>query len=408
MAKGKRNRYRTQVQAESTLRFNPERSALRSGLRDARGTRSQTIRSQRGAKDSAIATADAVRPRYTSAYSQGTAQIDQALASLGVPVAGDNPLSREVAGAKARMAETLQGALTESQSRKLDAEAGFSFAVRKANEDYAGTVSKIRERLTQLAREQGAFQQARSGELSAADTQRSFTASQNAKARRNARLTAGVDAQGHVVRGGPKDVNGDGQPDSKGKGGGQTTPTGAKLRTPGDHDKLANDIAGAKRAILTIIGTLKRAGKLPADRKAARAMVAKAAAKGTPSISVSQPGDKQGTRVSTKVGGVDPVTNDLALKLGLDVVFDHHVSRAYRELLWSRGYSLKILGLPGPGGSSSSGAKAKGKPGPRSTARGQANDRASVGQASAPRAQTAAHVTVRPHTRRRPRRRKKG
>lgn len=390
--KKKPGKYGTQVQAESILRFSPERSTLKSALRAAGKDRSGAIAGARGAAEGAKMTADQVAPQFRKAYDESKGQVDSVLERLGV-TSPDNAIARDGAGTTRRLAERLQMALDESSSRKLDADAGLAFSIDQANSRYATDSGRLRDRLSAISREEGAFRQARSGELSAADAERDFTAEQKGKDRANARKVAGVGKDGKVVPGGPKDIDGDGKPDSKGKGDGED---GKKWLSAKDHQTFRGEVSAAESAIKEAIAAAKAAGKLPANRKAQRQAIANAVRKGTPDISVSQPGEND-TKTSTKIPGQKPITNDLALKIALDLVYEHKVQPGYVKLLHANQYSLKILGLPyaKAGGK----AKAPAYKGPdQPGAHGDTKSDSPGAKAS--------HVTVKPHTRRRPKRRK--
>jgi hypothetical protein len=210
-AGGSRSKYASQIEAESTLRFSPEQSALSAALSDALSQRDSTIASARSARDAAIQTSRQSAPGIKAIESDALGQIDQAIAT-------QTPgLSQDLARTRSRLAERMALASAENTNRATAAAAGYQGAVNAANGAAADTRSKIMARLQSLGQEMGAYAQGRASELAKDDADRKSQESMNAADNTTALLAAGVDADpnsptyGQIKPGGPKDPAANGE-----------------------------------------------------------------------------------------------------------------------------------------------------------------------------------------------------
>lgn len=329
-AKGKRtplaDRYKTQVQAESTLRFNPEASTLRQAIMDLAAERDQQIRSAEISARGIQQMAKESNPQLGKYTREAQGTVNEAQGEL-TRTLGSSSLApaaaRDAAGSTRRLAETLSNARSENVARANEAEAGVGFARQNAEARYASETGKVRGRLGDLAREVGAFEQGRTGELTEAARGRSVTrAGQRSTARTAAR---GQRAQGERQEDQQEFTAGEkakdrAAADKRAKSG----PGGSKPATAKEVQRMKTDIAQA-------VNTAKAKKPSYGRHELAPILVSGRPARNTP----------QGTLPAIKAA-----KSELAASVALDVAYDGHVSRRNAQQLHKLGISVKDLGLP--------------------------------------------------------------
>lgn len=375
---GLAGRYSSQVDAESTLRFNPERSTISQQIQDAASTRDTTIRAARGSAAGIKRAAEVAEPGIRKAYGEAGAllkgaveQTDPALAKLGPVADGIKAgIARDRERATGRLGESLAAATTELKQRSFDAEAGRVNAEGSARDQFAGAAGKLGERLRNVAVEEGAFRQGRAGELGEKDAERDFTASQNAANRETQRDVAGVDASGKIIPGGPKD---------KSKTGGPKKPPKNRLSNDKHADtraKIGRIAPIAKRAVergksYDQIVQLVASG-IPASSETKGAVSTKkmdALRKEHPDMSESEARRRATGAGAPGSASVPGVGEEAVARAVVDQQRDGYVSRKTAEQLHAAGYTVEGLGLtpytksaPGaPGKLRAKKAKARGR-----------------------------------------------
>jgi hypothetical protein len=162
-----------QVSAETLLRFNPEASTLRQQIRGTRKDLRTGVRQERASAAAIAQSADALRPTFDRSTAQAQGAVADAhgmlaedFAKLGPAAAGIIAASdRDTQGTSSRLAERLATSKQELSRRALDAVAGEALAVRNLRGQAATTVGGLRDRLQNVAKEAGAYQSGRFGEL---------------------------------------------------------------------------------------------------------------------------------------------------------------------------------------------------------------------------------------------------
>lgn len=355
----------SQVEAETTLRFGPEKSVLRQQADDALGERDSTVRAARGSAAGIKQAAKAAEPGIRKAYGnagallKGTAEMtDVDLAKLG-PVADryKASIARDRERATGRLGESLAGATKELRQREFDAEAGRAHAEGAARDRFAGTVSKLGGRLRDVATEEGAFQQARSGELAKDEAGRDFTASENAKDRGTRLATAGVDASGKVIKGGPKD-----------KAAGPKKPPKNRL-SPDQHAEARAKIGKVQGVVAGLVKAKPKPGKAGLSYEqlvnlAAQGSPGRAAAPGKVDEAAYDKARKANAklpkaeqlpetelrrRATSAAGSARPATSGVGetvlARAVVDQARDGYVSRKTASMLHEAGYTVEGLGL---------------------------------------------------------------
>lgn len=344
MAKGKaKNRYASQINSETELRYGPQLSALASLLSNAQSDRNQALSVNASTAQAMGDAARLAQPEVDKANDSYLSQLLAAKGSLGNPdtaayaASGDpykEALARDLAGAQARAAETTRDASRELTQRGLDARAGAASGARAINDRYSGQAQQIGQQAQELTGQSGAFAASRLAELLGDDAKTAHDTSQ-AHADRQATSTnaanqnattlaaAGVNPDGTVIPGGKAD------PAVKNKK--------IKWATPQQTGKAKDSIAAAKVAA----EKMKAAGR-------SRAEIAKLLVGGRPSQSVQDPN----TGAISTVPGVEKVP-ELFASVALDLVFDGHVSSHGGTTghgnvgeLHRRRYKVRDLGLP--------------------------------------------------------------
>lgn len=245
------DRYGSQVDAEAILRFNPARSEVRSALeqleQERQGDIASADASARGVVSSARRVAPQVAGRYRGAQEEvgGLSQrLAGDLAKLG-PAADTikAATSRDSAGTERRLAEALATSDTGFKAREFEAESGKVQATANANSRYGQEVGKLRSRLSDIATEEGAFRQGRSGELTEEARARSLS-------RENSRRSARVSIGNNVRTNDQSDTNSRRSAQARARGNtAGALPGGRKPATQEQHNRARDQVAAARSSI---------------------------------------------------------------------------------------------------------------------------------------------------------------
>jgi hypothetical protein len=330
------------VNAESQLRFGPERRNLRSQKREARRTYAGDVAAADASSRGQVQAARAAVPQMRRIFQDASGAVsagpspDVSVSALG-PAAG-----RDADGTRRRLGEAMAAAAQELVARQQDAVAGRALAVRSARDRRDDAIDRANEGLRGLARDSGAFRQGRTGELveTARDRQvtrrgQNITAGNNkrsnAQGERNSIRASGIDPDtGKVIRGGRLDPDGNGKRGDQSKGKGKS----GKGTGPGSATQARVEAAGAALALART--QAKRLAKTYNRGEVERLLI-----EGRAKQSVTDP--KTGDKL--QVPGVQKVKATWA-KVALELQFDGYVSDATRKRLNALGYSLNQLGLP--------------------------------------------------------------
>lgn len=206
---------RRQAKTEGRVRYGPQKRLLRQMLNDVRAEFHAGLAGEESAYQALVDSARHGRPEMQHVYDAAAGVASRALTpAAGAPdLSGLGPgaapylgaASRDASATQMRLATMLQASNAELVQREQQAAAGRAFAVGKLASDTASQASKIRQQQSGLSGDEAAFVTQRLSELLKEEADRDFKAGESAKARRNSRLTAGVDAQGHIIKGGAKD-----------------------------------------------------------------------------------------------------------------------------------------------------------------------------------------------------------
>lgn len=343
------DRYKQQVLAESLLRFNPEISSTKATLQDLAGQRDQSIASAGSAAHGARVAISSALPQVKDAYGSADAAVARAAQEIGLPaVASLGPsqtdairaaTSRDVAGARTRTATGLADAIQQFQNRGVDAAHGYLSAVSQAQGTYAEGAGKLRDRLGQIAKEQGAFAQGRTGQLVQSALGRGVT-------RRGQDVTsASAQAGRQIAKDRLAETRRHNLQIEKGSGKGAAKPATAK-----EHGETADSISSALQQAKQLRGaklTRQEAagalvGGIPAGSKVDEAKYKKL---------VDQGVDKAVARRQSvvKSPAIKAVKRTHA-SVALDLAYDGHISRPNIDRLHQLGYSVKeierLMGQP--------------------------------------------------------------
>lgn len=337
------DRYGSQVSAESTLRFGPEESSLRAALSDAAAQRDQAIAGAAGVRSAIEGSAKAALPQLQGSYGTAQRAVDQVQQSLAGALTGsplDGAAARDASGTKERLAEALAAAQAETISRQRDAASGEAFAQQNARSQYATAAGKVRARQQDLAREEGAFAQGRTGELVEAARGRSVTrrgqdmtaASQRAQRRTSNKNTdaALAETQRH---------NRESEKNAAAKAKGDTA---AK---PKDVEDARTRLNRALEAARTVAGEVSGKDKASGKKMRDRATTAKILISGRGGQTIkNDPKTGEPLANPIKVPGVKQ-QDQLYASIALDVLYDGRISRGNQERLKALGINPAQLGV---------------------------------------------------------------
>lgn len=171
--KSKKSPYASQVQAETALRYGPQKSALAELLNQAAQTRDASVGGNIAAAGGISASALAGVPLAERDYKLGLAEQAQSqdqvrgdMSKLGsVTDLLKAATAREAQGANSRLTMLHQGTVGELLDRASRAHETAAYQSSKANDQYAGEVDKIGRQVQDLAAQAGTFAQGREGQL---------------------------------------------------------------------------------------------------------------------------------------------------------------------------------------------------------------------------------------------------
>lgn len=351
-----KNKYQSQIDSETQLRYGPQLDALASLLQNARSDRNQALSVNASTAQALSNAARLASPEVNNANQAYLGQLLAARQTLGNPdtaayaASGDpykQALARDIAGAQVRAAETTKAASDELTQRGVDARAAAVAGARAINDRYASQADQISQQGQTLAGESGAYASSRLAELLGEDQRQAHQTAQaradrqaaadradasNAQSERNSERSAGIDPDtGRPIPGGRLD------PRANGRRVRWATPqqTGAFKDTVGSLQGWI----GQNKA-----DYLKSAG---GDVKKARAAMAQDLLNGIAGSSNVDMDPRSPTYGQIlKDPGVPRAKSQLALSVALDLSFDRHVSRRNVVELHRRRYKVKSLGFP--------------------------------------------------------------
>jgi hypothetical protein len=316
------NRFASQAALEALVRFGPELSGLKELQRSAQSNFLTAVNQARGSANSIVGTIDSAMPQVSKIYDDaGLKQAAVAGTLMHKDVAGLSGVadsikagaSLEAAGAANRLNESRSSALTDLSQQKVRARQGEQFAIGNARDQFVSAVEKILNRKQDLRREQGAFKAATINDLAEAEANRVLKRQEGAANRENARDIAGVDENGQIVKGGPKDPKV--KKDAEGK----------KVNTDLQHGELDDKVGSARRQVEGL-----KAGR---NRK----QIMDILVNGRPAQTVEVDG------AEVKLPGIDK-RSPLVARAAIELYFDKKISRKTLKKLHARGFSVKKLG----------------------------------------------------------------
>jgi hypothetical protein len=332
--------YASQIAAESTLRFNPELSALQQALADVGAERAGDISAAHSAAAGAIQTAKQAAPQVSQVSSDALGMVDRAIAGT-VGASDDQQRTRT------RLAERLSLAKLGLVDRQTRAAEGEQYAVNAATARASANRSKIAARLQALGVEQGAYASGRAGELAGDDADRQLQADIANANNTTSLLTAGVDETGAIRPGGPKDpeANGDAQRQRE-----KDAAARAKtLASPDDHQVAAQTIQQAAAVAKQLLK-----GGLSRHEAAQVLLTGRPGSSGQPVYADDGQGHQDrvlnpdGTQQETGGTPEIPAVKPLWASIALDLAYDGGVSANNVRRLHNpqKRYSVNELGLP--------------------------------------------------------------
>lgn len=344
--------YDTQVTAESTLRFNPERTALAQALADAIDQRDSEISSAHSAAQGAIQTAKQAAPQLKSVTSDALGSIDAAISGVA-PMSGT---SDDIARTRSRLAERLALAGADLTARQTRAAEGEQYAVNAANARAGKNRSTVVNRLLALGVEEGAFTQGRAAELAGDDAAAAADAQRAQDQNTTTLIAAGVDpTTGQILQGGVKDpeANGTAAKERQRQAEKDAADRAKTLASPDDHQAALAEITRAKKiaAALQKQGYTRQqaADYLLADHKGQgdEPIYTETPTRtgGTTQDRVLNPDGTQQTRPGTP--DIPKVAKPIWASIALDLAYDGGVSANNVKRLHNpqKRYSVKELGL---------------------------------------------------------------
>lgn len=317
-----KSRFASQAALEALVRFGPELSGLKELQRTAQSTFDTSVHQAHGTANAIIGTIDQAKPQVAKIYDEaGLKQAATAGTLIGHDLAGLGHVADsikagaalEAAGSADRLNTAKAAALTDLTQQRVRARQGEQFAVGNAKDQFVAALEKILTRKQDLAREKGAFSAATINDLAQAAAERRLKRTEGAANRENALLTAGVDAQGHIIPGGPKDPKVTGKDKAGAK----------KINTDLQHGALDDSVKSAMQDVAYLKGT------------GSRKEILDALIQGVPSHKIGDSDQK-----TREIPGTKPLIAQAALELS----FDGKISRKTLKKLHDRGYSVKKLG----------------------------------------------------------------
>lgn len=345
-AKAPADRYATQVGAESTLKFGPEESSLQAALRDAESGYSTEVAAARGTRRSIEEAAKTSKPKFAKNTATSLETVKSVKSTLAadlakLPAAGAlaGASSRDAAGTERRLAEALTANQSETDARARDAASGEAYAVSNARNRLGDNKEKIAQRQSDMAKEKGAFSQARSGELAEAAADRRVTT-------RGQDKTADTAAANRRT----SNANADATRDETARHNRETeknaadAKNGRKPASPKDTEKAKTAISRALEQANRVKGEVSGADKTAGVTARDRAESAKILVNGREGQTIENDKDGNALANPVKIPGVK-ATEELYASVALDLAYDGHLSTKNMKALQKLGLSVRDLGL---------------------------------------------------------------
>lgn len=328
----KTNKYQSQIDSETELRYGPQLSALATLLSNAQSERNQALSVNTSTANALSNAARLAQPEVKGANADYLAQLMAAKGTLGQDTAawagsGDpfkEASARDMANAQVRAAETTKASSDELTQRGLDARSGAVAGARAINDRYAGQSDQIGQQAQELTGQSGTYAASRLAELLGVDAKTAHETAQARADRQSSQDIAGAQIQSR------EDISSADRASREKIAAEKADPKKVKWQTPQAAGKVSDTIAAAQAAA----EKMKAAGR-------SRSEIAKLLVGGRPTQSVQDPN----TGAITSVPGVSKVP-ELYASVALDVLFDKHVSARNVALLHKRRLKISDLGLP--------------------------------------------------------------
>lgn len=337
------DRYSSQVGAEADLKFGPEERSLADELRGAEGERDQAYAGARGVRAAIEGASARAMPQLKADYGTAQRAVDDATTSLATALK-DTPLSgaaaRDAQGVKARLAESLAAAETETASRARDAASGEAFAKQTAAQRFASTAERIGERGTALAGEKGTFAAARSGELVEGARGRSVTRrGQDKSAETAANALEGANERADRSATETERHNKESEKAARAK------KNAGKVATPANVEKARTSVNRAMDAARAVAGELSAEEKKKGVKQRPRSETAKILVNGRAGVTIkNDPDTGEPLANPVKVAGVKQ-QDQLYASVALDMLYDGRLSQKNQQRLRALGLTPAQLGV---------------------------------------------------------------
>lgn len=365
------NRYASQVDAESTLKFGPQQASLAQQLKDAGKQYDSDVSVAQGTAEAIQQAAKTAKPKLTGDYKTALSTVDDTKTSLAadlakLPSAGAiaGASARDAAGTTRRLSEALAASKAETDSRARDATSGEAYAISNARTKLSDTREKVADAGTELSREQGAFAQGRSGELVEAARGRSVT-------RRGQDKTADTAADNRKSADDRAQATLD-ETTRHNKETENNTRNAAKNKAgadPKQTEKFGTSLARAREQVKRVMGEVSDKDKASGKVQRSRSETAGILVNGRPGQKIEN-APKDGVYGGQKLKAGDPLpnpivvpdvkqTDQLAASVALDLAYDGHLSTANLKRLHALKISVHDLGISTAGRSGTKASKAK-------------------------------------------------
>jgi hypothetical protein len=348
-------RFRSQVKAESQLRFGPGRRQAKAEKREAKQTYRGDVRAAKAQATGTRRAARAAQPVLQGIGAEAQGMVNAGPSpQVAVGQLGDAAM-RDAEGTRRRLAETMALARAELVAREQDAIAGRNLAIGSARDRRDSSIATANQTLRGIAQDAGAFRQGRTGELIETVRERRHetrlnNADNRTSSRNNRRTTTagernnlrstGIDPDtGAVIRGGKLDPDGNGKrgDQSKGKGKGK----GSKPASPSRVEGATSAIDLGRSQVRDLLK-----GKEKRTKEEALALLTTGRQKAT----------LQQGETKVPIPGITKVKSIFA-KAAVELEYDGYVSASTRKRLKALGYTPQQIGLPKVGGAGQGGGR---------------------------------------------------
>jgi hypothetical protein len=327
------SRYRSQVKAETRLRYGPERRQVRSEVGQAKRVRDSEIDAAHTTARIVQDAVDRVEPKITGNNADAAKVVQETAGMLADRLKGLSPAAdaikaasaRDSAGAERRLGERLASTKDELAMRKVDAATAAVTGEQAARGRFRQTRKALSDRLSGINREAGVFAQARSGELDESRRERKQKAKDRTSRERIAE--AGIESREKI---------------SAADRASREKVAAQKEKATSKPKATPKEVGSFRTKLDTALGDVQILKGEDRSRNEAQGILRT----GRKPMTLKVDAEGNPLAAPVQIPGVGRMKDSLATQIALDVKYDGAISQAAQRKLRNLGINPRSLGHP--------------------------------------------------------------